>query len=191
MHILTCDDYQEDTTGRQPTDQEDETAKFCDGSAYNKNTGVAILATDKDAIKTPDLRDRFILSNSTTKTIGTTGGESTVTLQTTHLPPHTHSGTTSTGGSHNHTITDPGHKHSIFTISGAQSYEDVPYWPDNVYVMENTYDWRETESKTTGISLDDHSGHTHGFTTDNGPGQSTAHNNMPPYYVLAFIMRIY
>ena len=33
MHILTCDDYQEDTTGRQPTDQEDETAKFCDGSA--------------------------------------------------------------------------------------------------------------------------------------------------------------
>ena len=33
MHILTCDDYQEDTTGRQPTEHEDETTKFCDALA--------------------------------------------------------------------------------------------------------------------------------------------------------------
>jgi hypothetical protein len=49
----------------------------------------------------PDLRSKFLMGreNSTTNTVGMTGGESSVTLTLNQLPSHTHF--------------DPGHSHSI------------------------------------------------------------------------------
>ena len=48
---------------------------------------------------TPDLRDRFVVGAGNTYAVDATGGSADATL-----PSHTHTGTTNTGGSHNHTI---------------------------------------------------------------------------------------
>ena len=112
---------------------------------------------------TPNLRDKFVLSQGTTYTLGSTGGLSTVTLSTAEIPAHSHS------------VTDPGHVHgySQYTpgdeAESQQNETNVPY-SDNPVTDQ-------TMSALTGITI-------------NSTGGSGAHENMPPYYVLAFIMRI-
>lgn len=56
----------------------------------------------------PDLRDRFIVGAGSTYAIGATGGANTVTLDTTQIPSHTHTGsgtTASTSVEHTHSGT--------------------------------------------------------------------------------------
>ena len=54
---------------------------------------------------TPDLRGRFIrgVADATTDP-GTTGGQDSLTLSTSQLPNHSHSGRTSNDGEHNHSV---------------------------------------------------------------------------------------
>lgn len=49
------------------------------------------------------LKDRFLVGAGGSYTAGTNGGASTATLDTTHLPSHTHTATVSGCGAHNHT----------------------------------------------------------------------------------------
>lgn len=116
---------------------------------------------------TPDLRGRFILGASDGHAVGSTGGEENHTLSTNEMPAHNHTGTTSWNGNHSHsvnTMVDDG-KSFLYTTSGRGI---------------NAYG-----SATTSTS----GNHTHTFTTNNtGGGQ--AHNNMPPYYALSYIMKI-
>ena len=122
---------------------------------------------------TPDLRGRFILGASASHSVGTTGGEEETGLSIANLPPHSFSGTTSTAGKHSH------------SFQGAQDGGN-----DNKTTRyENTNDDRRTRawlhSNATNVAGD----HNHTFTT-NTLGSGVAHNNMPPYYTLAFIMKI-
>jgi microcystin-dependent protein len=75
---------------------------------------------------TPDLRDRFIAAAGRNYAVGTTGGNTSVTLSATQMPAHSHSinpitATTGGAGAHNHTATtsvavsDPGHTHNYTT----------------------------------------------------------------------------
>jgi microcystin-dependent protein len=141
---------------------------------------------------TPDLRGRFILSAGngtglTSRTIGQTGGEENHTLTTSEMPSHSHTGTTDSNGSHSHSINDPGHTHtwnhgteSDDSGSGG-SYSEYTNIPGSVSgVIANA---------TTGISINTNGDHTHTITTNN-TGSGDAHNNMPPYYVLAYIMKL-
>jgi microcystin-dependent protein len=70
----------------------------------------------------PDLRNQFIVGAGSNYTVGSTGGNSSVTLTTSQLPAHVHglsagSGTAAAAGGHTHTATsvssvnDPGHSH--------------------------------------------------------------------------------
>ena len=53
---------------------------------------------------TPNLRDRFVVGAGSTYAVNDTGGVNTVTLDTTQIPSHTHTGTTAaTDLSHTHT----------------------------------------------------------------------------------------
>ena len=113
---------------------------------------------------TPDLLNRFIIGAA-----ADSGGQANTTVT---------GSTTKAGGSadavvvsHTHGVTDPGHRHgglyNTFTNDESGPYQ-VPT------VSAGT---KLTESATTGITV-------------NTFGESGTNKNLPPYYALAFIMRI-
>ena len=139
---------------------------------------------------TPDLRDKFIIGAGSTYAPAATGGSATVTLLEANLPAHTHAftGTAATGGSHNHTVTDVGHTHSL----------TAGYYPGgNAGAGNNGNGWGCSNSNLTtgsnsssGITLAAHAGHTHDITgTNANTGSGTAFSILPPYFALAYIMR--
>ena len=160
--------------------------KLCDGTTYN-------------GVTTPDLRGRFVLSSGqgsglTNRTTGGTGGSETVTLTEAQMPSHSHnvSATTDSKGSHNHTVTvtDPGHYHQQNSNSGPNNRNGGPWWGS---ATSGGGPVLYTESERTGISvsLAENGNHTHTITvTESSKGSGQAHENMPPFYVLAFIMRV-
>ncbi len=140
------------------------------GSVGSIPTGWALCdGSTVNGRTTPDLRGRFVLpagsgSGLTPRGVGETGGEETHTLSANEMP------------SHNHSVDDPGHAHS-YTNPLIGNYQGLNH-DENGSAVEYPYEnWGTTASSMTGISL----GNT---------GSSWAHNNMPPFYVLAFIMRV-
>jgi len=115
---------------------------------------------------TPDLRDRFVVGAGTTYSVGDTGGTNSVTLTTSQIPGHTHSGTTATTGiSHTHTFsattsnTDLSHFH---TGSGSTSTVNV----DHVH-SGNTANTNISHTHTfSGTTGGQNVGHTHSGSTD-------------------------
>lgn len=136
---------------------------------------------------TPDLRDRFIVGAGSTYAVAATGGANTVTLSTSEMPLHTHnfSATTSTDGTHTHGISDPGHRHFTDfaqTTSGGTYVEPYP--------VAGSYASLATTYSTTGISINSAGAHTHNVSgTTSSAGTTGAHENRPPYYALAYIMK--
>lgn len=94
---------------------------------------------------TIDMRDRFVVGQSSTKAANTTGGADTVTLSTANLPSHNHAVT----------ISDPTHNHGINQTPHAHGVNDPAH---NHYVNDPTHTH----------SLYD-PGHNHGV---NDPGHS-------------------
>jgi microcystin-dependent protein len=134
---------------------------------------------------TPDLRGRFILSSGsgidlTIRNINDTGGAENHSLSIDEIPGHLHSGVTSSSGAHIHTsnanglnvgltIKDGNNKGIITDISAIEG--------------ENNINSLET------LAINSSGLHTHTFTTSLAGGNKQ-HNNMPPFYVLAYIMRL-
>lgn len=103
---------------------------------------------------TPDLRNRFIVGAGSTYAVAATGGSADAIVV-----------------SHTHSVSDPGHFHSISAIA-----------PNEVGVGEvttgsgDTSGNPNTDSASTGITI--------GTT-----GSSGTNANLPPYYALAYIMK--
>lgn len=108
---------------------------------------------------TPDLRDRFIVGAGVSYGVGATGGASTVTLTTTQMPSHTHG------------INDPGHFHGVAGYAGVNTGSPRI---NSATIGNNS--GPNTGNKATGITL-------------NNEGGGLAHENRPPYYALAYIMK--
>lgn len=127
---------------------------------------------------TPDLRGRFILGASDGHAVGSAGGEETHVLTVEEMPAHSHSGTTSTNGAHHHG-SPFGENPSVGTpLYGLYDSKD------NHFGSNGGGDWDNTIYNT---STD--GDHNHTFATDNTGGDA-AHNNMPPYYALSYIMKL-
>ena len=137
---------------------------------------------------TPDLRDRFIVGAGNEYDVGDTGGEASHTLTIDEMPSHnhygstssethSHSGSTSTDGSHSHKYSDC--SLSIGVIEGNEAY----CTGGSTYV-NTSKDGSHSHTFTT--NSDKHS-HT---VTINSTGGGLAHENRPPYYALAFIMKL-
>ena len=114
---------------------------------------------------TPDLRGRFVLgsgagTNLTARTIGQRGGEEKHILTTNEMPSHIHG------------VTDPGHAHQIYNDNSRAGWNGGAYYASDR--KEGTA-WSLTS--LTGISIQ-------------STGSGAAHENMPPFYVLAYIMRV-
>ena len=142
---------------------------FKDGYPVNKNTGLV----DKEwhlcdgTNGTPDLRQRFILGGDGTDS-GTTGGEASVTLTQQNIPEHSHTASVSSAGKHTHTAT-------TYTQGGEDHF--------------NNFSCSYTKHPQGTATVNASGSHTHTITIGNtGGGQP--HNNMPPYYVLAWIMKL-
>lgn len=121
---------------------------------------------------TPDLRNRFIVGAGSTYSVGATGGADSVTLTTAQIPSHTHefSGSTNTTGSHNHL-------YFWTSVSGSANVPDG----------DNNTGNAPTASGPTSTA----GAHSHTFSgTTAATGGGGAHENRPPYFALAYIMKI-
>jgi len=119
---------------------------------------------------TPDLRNRFVVGAGNSYAVGATGGADSVTLTSLQIPGHTHtfSGSTNTTGAHTHTINK-----TTDTNGGAFPTQQGTGSPNNVDL--------------TTSSAGNHSHTFSGTTSSTGGGSS--HENRPPYYALAYIMK--
>jgi microcystin-dependent protein len=115
---------------------------------------------------TPDLRNRFVVGAGSTYEADTTGGSADATL-----PSHTHTGTTDGGGSHNHSLPH----YLVQAVSGTGDIDR-----DNEYQQ-----WKALSGQSTGSV----GNHTHSFTTASS-GTSATNANLPPYYALAYIIKV-
>lgn len=131
-----------------------------------------------EGMQTPDLRGRFIVgyedrpvppahSDNNYKTINNIAGSKDVTLTVNQIPAHSHS------------VNDPGHTHGYNDQYRNEVDESTTSsglsW--NIMRPGMADDARTTGSRTTGIAI-------------NNTGGGQPHENRPPYYVLAFIMRV-
>jgi microcystin-dependent protein len=142
---------------------------------------------------TPDLRNRFIVSTGSGYAIGATGGANSVTLTPDQMPAHGHTGSTSAAGAHSHSGTTAGvgdHSHSLSRYSGNSNVNTQ----SSRYALATTNDIGP--DSTQGAGAHSHTfttngvvDHTHTVTVGN-TGGGEAHENRPPYYALAFIMRV-
>lgn len=139
---------------------------------------------------TPDLRGRFILGESSSKRFNSRGGEERVRLTINQMPRHNHN--MDNRGNHIHTGNTSGngnHRHGIAT---RQDDWNVSGGSGPSYGADNGY-YRVRHNSEYGGN------HSHSFRTSNAgahvhrihySGNSHSHNNMPPYYVLVYIMKI-
>jgi microcystin-dependent protein len=132
---------------------------------------------------TPDLRNSFILGAGNSYAVGATGGSTDAIV-----PSHTHTASSSSSASSSATVTDPGHFHNANNSApGSPSQEAFLRGTSAQYVP--VADPYLIQSNTTGITVGV-STSVSTSTTVATTGTSVTNANMPPYYALAFIMKI-
>ena len=153
------------------------------GSTGNIPTGWTLCDGTDGA---PDLRDRFIAGAGGQYNSNDTGGEDTVTLTESEMPSHDHSGSTPTGGAHNHGLLndyDGESSNDIFrtynslTSDGFETFEQ----PDPTPVYDVTND--------AGDPFIEGGSHSHSLNIDDAGGDAS-HENRPQFYALAFIYKL-
>lgn len=165
---------------------------------------------------TPDLRNRFVVGAGSTYGVGDTGGANSVTLTTAQIPAHNHSASTGSNGSHSHSgtaNTAGSHNHSGSANSaGAHSHtqraesdggisDRMRLAGGNGSVLNSGVSTASAGAHTHSLSINSNGSHTHSLSINNngahthsvsvgntGGGQS--HENRPPYYALAYIMKL-
>lgn len=160
---------------------------LCDGLPYYAS-GVAccdpctalqrITCNSKpNVVAAPNLQGRFVVGYDPADVdydqINTDkGGVKQVTLTSSEIPAHTHSfsGTTSTNGAHTHgsvasDIVNTGPGATVPAWSGGSGFSNI-------------------------VSSAGSHNHTFSGTTDSGTGAGQPHENRPPYYTLAYIIKL-
>lgn len=163
---------------------------LCNGNSHTVTVGGSTVT-----VTTPNLMDRFIIGgkpagviSTGTRNLGALGGQETVTLALSELPAHNHvatfTGTPLAG--HNHTYHGPDANYATLAssnnIAGYVTAGGAGQPPDVTDPFETSDPNRPTSSNSAGTPA--------GTVTVNNEGGGAAHTNMPPFYALAFIMRI-
>ena len=147
---------------------------------------------------TPDLTNKFVIcANADASTTGV-GGSSGITRAHTNIEStnyvtggtkdavvvsHNHSGSTNKGtgeGAHTHSVSGD-------TPIGVYGSEMLVYGREKINLYVPGYPTQNI-SLTSGSAASAGSAHTHTISTD---GESGTNKNLPPYYALAFIMRVF
>lgn len=165
---------------------------ICDGSAVSRTDyeGLYLIigtiygsGDGSTTFNLPNLKGKFPVGYDSSQTefdnLNESGGAKTHTLTIAEMPSHNHNGLTQSAGTHTHTITDPGHSHtlpqSLTALTGVGPADD---WTQG--------SGTNTGSSTTGITINSNGAHQHVIDSQGG-GQ--AHNNLPPYLVLNYIIK--
>ena len=159
---------------------------LCDGGLKTKLDGTNFTA--------PDLRERFIVGaggeNTTNPVVGAaytngnTGGANTVTLTTAQIPSHTHTLNIVSGGNHQHK--------ALIDHGGGGSYGTDPgpgnaMWTDE----DNDSGMSSNNPIANGVLPTDYQGsHNHSGSSNSSTGGNASHENRPPYYALAYIIKL-
>jgi microcystin-dependent protein len=114
---------------------------------------------------TPDLRNRFVVGAGSTYAVDATGGSADAIVVS-----HTHTASTSTAGAHQHNLS------RWDTLGGS------------ALASERTTD-PAVGSTTTPQQTTSAGAHTHTVTVDS-TGSSGTNANLPPYYALAYIIKL-
>lgn len=113
--------------------------------------------------------DSSVVSSGLVTTPGNTGGADRVTLNTSQIPSHTHTGTTSSNGAHTHNYASAGQQPERVNSSGTNGSSAVYGTP--------------TQATSSGGD------HTHTFTSD-ATGGGAAHTNMPPFMLGTWYLKL-
>ena len=114
---------------------------------------------------TPDLRDRFVVGAGGKFNLQARGGSETVALTATQMPKHSHE------------VDDNGHNHGFRLRRHHRSFKGSDDSDKPLKFNEGTWENFSTGSEKTGIKIKD-------------TGAGRAHENMPPYFALCFIIKI-
>lgn len=118
---------------------------------------------------TPNLCDRFIVCAGNGYDVGSTGGSDSVTLTTTQMPSHKHSVsvTINSNGEHTHTYYEGRSSGTGYNVSYSNA------------------------SARSSVNTSSSGSHSHTATvSESSVGSGEAHENRPPYYALAYIMKL-
>lgn len=139
----------------------------------------------------PDLRNRFILGAGDTYAPGTSGGSLTSTASGGHTHTESPAGSHSHGGATaSHTLTAdqiPSHTHTYNQASGAATELGTGFTGTSGFNTQTS-----TTSGATGGGL----GHSHAISADGAHSHTInavsdhTHTVTPPYYALAFIIKL-
>ena len=135
---------------------------------------------------TPDLRNRFVVGAGSTYSPNNTGGSATATL-----PAHTHTASTSTTGAHTHsgsTNTVGNHVHPI-GMYGTSTIGTVQGARGGTSYSGLTKDTNGAGSHAHTVSIPSSGTHSHTVAVA-ASGTSATNANLPPYYALAYIMKL-
>ena len=132
---------------------------LCDGTAVSRTTYATLFALFGTTFGSGDGSTTFNVPNYTNRmpygtTVGATGGSADAVVV-----------------SHTHSITDPGHNHTI-PVSGPDVFAGGPYNYNAIWNNINS----NTSTATTGISI-------------NTAGTSGTNANLPPYLGINFIIK--
>lgn len=125
---------------------------------------------------TPNLTGRFVVhadaDSGGTYAPGDTGGADDVTLTEAQMPAHTHTASTNSAGSHSHTV------NGLITTGALSNNADRDRFYSDTQLVGNK----------GGIGTNTAGAHTHTVTVAS-TGGGGSHENRPPYYALAYIMK--
>ena len=187
---------------------------LCAGQSLNTTTYATLFAVvgymfggSGANFSLPNLVGRFPMGMTNGEVLGQTGGEATHVLTAAELAAHAHPITdvahshTAQQNAHSHGITTGNHAHGITTGSHAHTVQqwgtgggiavrgDAPsYFQQNTTVATSTVGNlggnTDTQQPAVGVNA---SGT--GLSTTQNAGSGAAHNNMPPYLQLNFIIK--
>jgi microcystin-dependent protein len=144
------------------------------GSIASIPTGFALC---DGASGTPDLRDRFVVGAGSTYNPNDTGGANSVTLTEAQMPSHTHTGTadsTALDGTIGRTADDQlDQTGGVFTQTATASGNLNAASAGAINAFVTSFD----------------GAHGHSLTISSTGGDAS-HENRPPYYALAYIMKL-
>ena len=184
---------------------------FTDYTLGTRVTGALANAHSSNFISinkflTPDLRGRFLLGVNPTAigetegdatfisstgqyTMASIGGEELHTLTAGEMPAHNHSASTDSTGAHTHTAQSAGaHTHTAAVVTRNNGSSAVASG-NSVFPVTNADQTITTSSAGAHTHTTDSQGsHSHTVTVQNS-GSNTAHNNMPPYLAVRYIIK--
>lgn len=117
---------------------------------------------------TPNLLDRFIVGAGASYAIGATGGEVTHVLSVAEMPGHTH-----VQDAHNHTQNPHRHNQAQKVVQSGSG--------ETIADNDTANEWTTASATATNNAT---------TATNQYTGGGQAHENRPPYYALAFIMKL-